>query len=252
MQEKVSAAFSGVCDDEVISVIIPCYNEQNCIEYSIESIVFEDNVEVIISDGGSTDKTLDIVESLSTKYVKKIRVIHGGESRAECQNSGVKFSTGSIVLFLHADTVLRRGWSRLVRDVIRDKRITKKPFIGCFQFSLSKPLKYSLIRYITYRIIEVGTNLRVRLLSLPYGDQALFLEKRVFEALGGFPSIPFMEDYELICLAKKMMEIVVVDMSVVTSNRRWENFGIVWNTLHNQIILVGRAAGVPHDRLVQW
>ena len=73
------------------------------------------------------------------------------------------------------------------------------------------------------------------MLKLPYGDQALFFDKKMFELLGRFPDVPFMEDYDLMKKARKFGTIKILNASIITSARRWTRYGMIWNTLLNQV-----------------
>ena len=102
----------GVRDSHLlpkISVIIPTYNEELSIGVVVAEALKDDNVEVIVSDGGSTDGTL-------SKISKDILLVNGGKSRALCQNIGAEHATGEILLFLHADTILPPEYGTFVRQ----------------------------------------------------------------------------------------------------------------------------------------
>lgn len=125
-----------------ISVIIPTYNEEGSIIKTIHSILksnsnsqeSEDLLEIIISDGGSTDNTLLVCQNYLESLSSKIRFIiaTGGTNRAESQNIGAKESKGGILLFLHADSILPNNWIQLVRNAMIDQ----SNLAGCFKFEL--------------------------------------------------------------------------------------------------------------------
>lgn len=92
-----------------ISVIVPTYNEEKTIKAAVDRALQDVNVEVIISDGGSTDSTL-------RQLPNSVRIVSGGKSRAQCQNIGAEHSTGDILLFLHADTLLPMNYGVFVRQ----------------------------------------------------------------------------------------------------------------------------------------
>jgi glycosyltransferase involved in cell wall biosynthesis len=238
----------------LISVIIPTYNEETSIENTINS-VYESSgddgkfLEIIISDGGSTDNTVAVCRKISTscKNCSRFHISSGGSNRSESQNIGAKDSTGDILLFLHADSILPSSWMQLVWSAMNDR----KNLAGCFKFELflsddvhppnkgqstfSNLLQQSW-RKLCIWAIETGTNVRSLYFSLPYGDQALFFRRRVFlGCFQGFPSTIFMEDYDLIKSIRKYGKIVTVNASVKTSARRWERNGFFWNTFLNQV-----------------
>ena len=99
------------------------------------------------------------------------------------------------------------------------------------------------------RFVTACTNLRSRYLQLPYGDQAIFMQKKIFVALGMFPEIPIMEDYVLVRRARKKGRIVTLTEKVETSARRWRRLGVVQTTCINQLVLLGFICKVPIQTL---
>jgi rSAM/selenodomain-associated transferase 2 len=228
--------------DSKISVIIPCYNEAGSVAATLASIGSDENVEVIVSDGGSGDETVKICQSFNT------RLISGGSSRAECMNKGAAQSSGQILLFLHADSELPKNWAHEVRTSMEQPRT----LLGCFEF---RPVSVALQNSTALRLITRLTNMRSRYFNLPYGDQGLFLRRGVFTAYGGFPALPFMEDFELVDRIRRSGDadaVHTLGVEMRTSARRWETQGVIRNSLVNQAIVLGRQWGVPHNRLVGW
>ncbi len=234
-----------------ISVIIPCYNEVSTIVDVVTRALDDVNVEVIISDGGSTDGTLAEVNKAGTSSNSHcIKTIHSaGSNRSECLNTGSLAATGDILLFLHADTLLPHDWGHSVRRTLLERQI----LIGAFGFRFlvedtkGKPL---------LRLIEWGTNIRSRYFHLPYGDQALFCYKSVFFTLGQFPVQPFMEDYDFIISARSIGKVQTMSLDssnpIQTSARRWIDNGIISNTLWNSFVILGHSVGVPTKNLARW
>lgn len=233
----------------LISVIIPTYNEETTVKSTIDSIIIssenaEESIEIIISDGGSSDDTVKVCRDfLATSSQKsKFHIVFGGTNRSESQNIGAKQATGDVLLFLHADSILPLNWTKSVRFSMNDK----KNLMGCFLFCMilskktirsgeSNYFRNLWISLCTF-IIEAGTNFRSRYFNLPYGDQALFFRRKVFvDCFHGFPSTPFMEDFDLVREVKKYGKIITVPAAVKSSARRWENNGFLWNTILNQV-----------------
>jgi hypothetical protein len=102
------------------------------------------------------------------------------------------------------------------------------------------------------KLIAWGVQWRSKLAQLPYGDQALFLKKSTFTAIGGFPVLPIMEDFVLIQQLKGLGTIGLTNSWVLTSPRRWQRMGIFKTTLINQIIIGGYYMGISPDRLKRW
>ena len=144
------------------------------------------------------------------------------------------------MLFLHADTILPKGWAAYIRDAVENRDTAG----GAFRFSFSE-------RSLKSSFVATMVNIRSRLFSLPYGDQAIFVRKKVFEKLGGVPDIPLMEDVEMVRRIGREGNLVILDASVVTSSRRWDNIGWVKTTIINQSLLYLYLLGVPPGKLVK-
>jgi hypothetical protein len=99
------------------------------------------------------------------------------------------------------------------------------------------------------KVVAAGANIRSRLLNLPYGDQALFVRRDVFEKIQGFNDLPFLEDVDFVRRLCREGSLCVLQSKVITSSRRMIGKGIVKNTFINQIIMAGYSLGVPLERL---
>jgi rSAM/selenodomain-associated transferase 2 len=218
----------------LISIIIPTLNEESNIKAVINSIQSH-NIEIILVDGGSEDKTLLIAKSLDVK------VVVSSPGRANQMNTGAMVASGEILLFLHADTRLPIRFDEMVR------RTLAKPGIvaGAFALQIDAP-DWGL------RLVEFGVKWRSHLWQMPYGDQAIFLTKDVFQKVGNFPQIPIMEDFELMRKLKSLGKIYLLPTPVITSPRRWLKQGILQTTILNQIIVIAYLLGVSPNRICNW
>ena len=161
--------------------------------------------------------------------------------RAAQQNRGAAVAKGRYLLFLHADTLPPAAYADLIRRAL-DRPAT---VAGAFRFRLDQE---GLIA----RLAEPGANLRSTLFRWPYGDQGLFLEKRVFDELGGFAPLPIMEDYELVGRLRRRGAVVTLREAAITSARRWRQVGILRASLGNLAMVAGFRAGVSPDRLARF
>jgi len=222
-------------DDVTISIIIPAINEAHSIAQAIESVSIAADVEVIVVDGGSHDKTPQIARATGA------RVISSPAGRARQMNTGATAAHGSILLFLHADTSLPVGFQRNVREVLARPEVSA----GAFQLHIADPGR-------SFRCIERFVRFRSTILQFPYGDQAIFLKAETFRQLGGFPDCPIMEDYELVRKLRRIGRIAIAPMPIRTSARRWLANGVWRTTLTNQACVVARRLGVSPERLAGW
>lgn len=218
------------------SVIIPTYNEEDNIEKTINSALKGLNIELIVVDGGSEDKTLSIVNKISN-----VKLIKSRPGRAIQQNLAAKHANGEFLLFLHGDSILPERFDKTIGDTLNIEGV----IAGAFSFKLD-------YNSLGTRCLESLVNLRANLLGLPYGDQGIFLKKKDFSSAGGFPEHPIMEDYEFIKLLKKSGRIILVRDPVITSARRWRKLGLLKTTWINQKIILGYHLGVPQEILKKW
>ena len=219
-----------------MSVVIPALNEGHAINRALGSVAAAPDVEAIVVDGGRDSGTLEEAGRFGA------RVMFTAPGRAVQMNAGARAATGSVLLFLHADTVLPEGYDRLIRRALSTSPDT---VAGAFSLKIDSPDP-------RLRMIEGLANWRSRAFSMPYGDQAIFVRADAFFSVGGFPVMPIMEDFELMRRLGGAGSIAHVTEPVLTSARRWEDFGFYRTTLINQAIIIGCMAGVPPDKIVKW
>jgi rSAM/selenodomain-associated transferase 2/rSAM/selenodomain-associated transferase 1 len=217
-----------------ISIIIPSLNEADHIAETIASIGHGDNTQIIVTDGGSLDDTVSIARSLGAT------VIESSPPRSRQLNQGADAASKDILLFLHADTRLPKGFDTSVFSILKQPGVAA----GAFELRIDAPGK-------ALRFIEYVANRRSRYLKMPYGDQAIFMLSAVFHQLGGFPDIPIMEDFELIRRLQKKGHVVTVPEPVVTSPRRWLNHGILKITLIHQLIVLSYFMGASSGTIAR-
>jgi rSAM/selenodomain-associated transferase 2 len=215
-----------------ISVIIPVYNEI-LINECLKNLVGAD--ETIVVDGNGTS-TLDLIESL---HVKKISSQKG---RANQMNEGAKYATSEVLLFLHVDTILPLDALLHVKEALKQKDVVAGAFDLDFDTQKSG-LKF----------IAKIASWRSRTTRLPYGDQAIFIKKDVFESIGGYEDIALMEDVNLMQkLKKQKLKIEIINQKVITSPRRYEKNGILFNLLKNWVLISLYFVGVNPDKLAKF
>ncbi len=219
---------------EKISVIIPTYNEETQIEQTIQNALQGFRVEVIVADGGSLDATCELARDLGVS-VCSCPPEHRG--RARQMNFAMQMAQGDIVLFLHADSLLPPLWDMAVRESMVGRESFDAMRLGHFRFAVSGD-------FWGKKLLTWGTNIRARCLRKPYGDQGFFLRREHFLALGGYDEVPFLEDVLFTKKVKAVGELCEVDMSLLTSGRRWQDHGFFRVTMLNQFLLIAAAWGV--------
>lgn len=214
----------------MISIVIPVYNEQAVIEKTLKSLPFDSGIEVIVVDGNSTDKTMDVVKRFPVKAVLSLR------GRASQMNAGASVAKGDVLLFVHADCVIDpKGLSMI------DQHMVFNCVGGCFTHRIDSA------RWI-YRLIEFSGNVRAEIFKIFYGDQAIFVRKDVFDQIGGFKAVAIFEDAILSKKLRTMGKTVVIDAPAVVSPRRWEKSGVGKTTMINWLLTIGFMIGIaPHQ-----
>ncbi|MEQ1559280.1 MAG: TIGR04283 family arsenosugar biosynthesis glycosyltransferase [Methyloglobulus sp.] len=193
-----------------ISIIIPTLNEAQSIVNCICPLQPLRNLcEIIVVDGCSTDNTRQLVQDLVDT------VIISAQGRAIQMNAGAQHSKGKVLLFLHADTLLPPSAHNLIAESIDRGRQW-----GRFDVQLSgrSPL---------LKVIAFFMNWRSRLTGIATGDQAIFVSKQLFDAVGHYPEIALMEDIALCTHLNKISSPICLKSPVISSGRRWEQFGII-------------------------
>ncbi|MHB8835116.1 MAG: TIGR04283 family arsenosugar biosynthesis glycosyltransferase [Candidatus Methylomirabilia bacterium] len=219
----------------LLSVIIPTLNEAVSLGPTLERVRRADGIEIILADGGSRDATREI----AARTGATVLVTAGG--RAAQQNEAAAVARGRHLLFLHADTLLPDGYADLIRHAL-DRPATAA---GAFRFRTDGSGA-------AMRLVEWGANVRSTVLRWPYGDQGLFMEKRVFDEVGGFSPLPIMEDYELVRRLRRRGPVLTLSEPAITSARRWRRLGALRTTGLNLAMIAGFRAGVPPERLARF
>jgi rSAM/selenodomain-associated transferase 2 len=202
--------------DDRLSIIVPVLNEEAGIAAALQALVplRARGAEVIVVDGGSADRTAALAEPLCD------RLIVAPRGRAAQMNAGAGAAHGDVLLFLHADTQLPADADRLiVAGLAQAGR-------GWGRFDVRIAGQHPLLP-----LIAVLMNLRSRLTGIATGDQAIFVDKAAFAAVGGYPEIALMEDIVLSRRLKRRSRPLCLAARALTSGRRWEKHGVVRTVL---------------------
>ena len=218
-----------------ISIVIPVVNEIDVIAQSVERAWSAGADEVIVVDGGSTDGTLAELATLDCNSVQS------KAGRALQMNNGVKYSTGEVLVFLHADNWLEVDSCAQIRKALKDSGFE----FGAFRQRINDD---SLL----YSWVEFGNELRVKYQGLIYGDQAFFITRKWFDLVEGFPQIDLMEDFQISRTLRKLGRPLLLDGPTFVSPRRWLKVGVVRQTIRNWMMCCAYRLGVSPDRLSQY
>ncbi len=199
----------------MISIVVPMLDEAQALPTLLAHLapLRDRGCEVLLVDGGSRDDSIDIGERAG--FV----VLRAARGRARQMNAGAHAAHGEILLFLHADTRLPPDADALVvRALSRDDRVWGR-------FDVAIDGSTAMLRVIAFLM-----NRRSRWTGIATGDQAIFVRRAAFDAIGGFPDQALMEDIEASRRLKRISPPACIAGRVVTSGRRWERGG-VWRTI---------------------
>ena len=220
--------------DGVVSVIIPVYRDAEALARTLSAMNGAGVETIVCAPAGDT-----AIAALREAR-PDILWLEASRGRARQMNAGAAVARGQWLLFLHADTRLPAGWTAAVDEAGRDPRINA----GCFRFALDSASPMA-------RILERGVRARVALFGLPYGDQAIFVRRDAFEALGGYADVPIMEDVDLVRRLGRRGRLFRSPLPAITSARRWEQDGWIGRTSRHVALILLYFCGVPPARLVR-
>ena len=218
-----------------ISIIIPVLNEAANIEQALHRAWATGPHAVIVVDGGSTDATVELADKLASQVIRSSR------GRGTQQNLGARHATGEVLLFLHADNWLAPDGLRQLLAALLSRDVT----FGAFRQRIEAPGR-------RFRLLERGNAYRVARWGLPYGDQGIFLPKQTFDELGGFPDVPLMEDVLLSRTLRRRGWPVLLPGPLHVSPRRWQQYGVVRQTVRNWMLLAALNSGCSPARLASF
>lgn len=218
-----------------LSVIIPTLNEEVHVERAIESAWKCGASEVIVVDGGSSDNTRSIAQRQAANVLATPR------GRALQQNAGAAAACGDYLLFLHADSYLDEDCGGQLR-----RALTRDGFVaGAFRQRIEAD-------GFRFRLLESGNAARARWLHMPYGDQGISVRADVFQRLDGFPEVPLLEDLLLMRRLRTVGKPVLLPGPLYVNPRRWQQRGVVRQTLENWSLVAAWRLGVAPATLARF
>jgi rSAM/selenodomain-associated transferase 2 len=209
----------------VISLILPVLNEAPILAGALSGLPRTPDLEILLVDGGSTDATRAVAAGFP-----HVRWLSAPRGRGSQMNAGARLARGDLLVFLHSDTALGPAHLAALHRAAADPRVGG----GAFELRLNPPTPF-------LRFVAWGANWRCRLFRLPYGDQAIFVRRDLFFALGGY-SHRRPEDLDLVIRLRRLTRLRLLTPAVSSSGRRWLEHGNLRTTTRHWLYLIRHLA----------
>lgn len=218
-----------------VSIVIPALNAAGelpaCLEHLMEGLGAGLIRELVITDGGSTDETRAMAQAAGAEWVS------GAPSRGGQLRRGCAAAKGDWLLVLHADTHLEPGWAAAVAQHLQEGQGRPAYFRLRFRARGMRPAW-----------VAGWANLRSRLFALPFGDQGLLIRRAEYEAAGGYPDQPLMED---VALVRRLKGLAALPSAALTSAARYQRTGWLRRGTRNLWTLTRYFFGVKPELLAK-
>ena len=218
----------------MVSIVIPAYNEEKALPHTLRELFTQSgDYEVLVIDGGSTDRTRAVLHDFGfsehpsplTPHPSRA-LLTAPKGRGSQMNAGAAAASGNWLLFLHADTVLPTGAIERLNDMEVDGTVQAGGFMHRFS---GNDWRLNLISFLD--------NFRCTRSRIIYGDQALFVRRELFQRLGGFPDVPILEDVALCDRLIRVTEPRLLALAVVTDSRKFVQMGI-WRSFARVLAII--------------
>ena len=198
-----------------LSIVMPVLNEAAGMGAALQALapLRARSTQLMVADGGSSDATVALAHAAGATVVAAPR------GRALQMNAGAEQARAGVLLFLHADTLLPENADQLIAQALADGQAVW----GRFDVHITGQSRM-------LRVVAAFMNFRSRWSGMATGDQAIFMTRAAFDAIGGFPTQPLMEDIEISKRLRQLSHPACLRAKVRTSGRRWETRG-VWRTV---------------------
>lgn len=215
-----------------LSIVIPALNAAAALPRTLRALDApgpDRNREVLVVDGGSSDRTAAVAEEHGA------RVVESAPGRGIQLAEGARQARGRWLLFLHADTIPEAGWADAVFGYC--DRPANRERAAAFRFALDDTARAA-------RRLEAAVAWRTTVLGLPYGDQGLLISRAFYDRLGGFRPLPLMEDVDIVRrIGRRRLDML--DVAAVTSAVRYRRSGYLRRSARNLICLGLYFLGLP-------
>ncbi|MFH9071379.1 TIGR04283 family arsenosugar biosynthesis glycosyltransferase [Streptomyces alboflavus] len=215
-----------------VSIVVPVLNEEATVQTALARLCRDfPDCELVVVDGGSTDATVE----LATPHAK---VVHSPRGRAVQMNTGAAHCTGEVLWFIHADTHVAPDALAQIRAALADPKVVGGGLTLRFDRCGAG------LNYLAYT-----SNARARRLHHIFGDQAMFIRRDVFDALGGFPDLAIMEDLEMSRRLHRRGRLTVLPAASTASARRLVAHGVWRMIVFMQYLKLLYFAGVDPETI---
>jgi rSAM/selenodomain-associated transferase 2 len=199
----------------MISIITPVLNESENIEPFLDGLAkLTGEFEVIFVDGGSSDDTMEKIEHLKSRFNHNLLVLLSSPGRGKQMNMGSVKAKGKILLFLHVDCLIEKDSLKIIERKLENDGVIG----GAFTHSFSDPDPF-------FWLSSAFGNLQSRVTHIFFGDFGIFIRRDIFDQMGGYDDIRFLEDVEFCRKAKKFGKLEAIDRMITTSARRYYQKG---------------------------
>lgn len=217
----------------LISVVVPVLNEEKLIGKSLKVLAEWSDLELIVADGGSMDRTVELASEYAT-------VVSSPPGRPQQMNRGAQQANGEILWFVHVDTILPSNAPEFVRNAIAAGYIG-----GAFRTRFDETNWF-------WDLLTLIDNLRTRLFRIYFGSRAMFVLADTFKQLGGFPEVAILEDVAFSRLMRREGPTVMVDAVALESFRRFRKVGPLRQLLLDIVLIGAFNFGISPDLLAHF
>ncbi|NLW92350.1 MAG: glycosyltransferase family 2 protein [Syntrophomonadaceae bacterium] len=217
-----------------LSIIIPTLNEEDIIEGLLQELLSIPDVQVIVSDGGSSDDTC----AICARY--PVLLVESSRGRGPQFNDGAASASGEILLFMHADSHIEPS---LANEIYQAVDLGNK--WGCCTLTFDN-------RALIFRLIAWQSNLRARLFSMCYGDQGIYCTRELFFEAGQYPPTIFLEDIGLSDRLRRRSPAWMLKGTIETSSRRFLKHGVFRTIIKMQIAKILYRLGEKPEKIMRW
>ncbi len=226
----------------MLSIITPVLNEEENIPAFLAHIDgLEDPLELIVVDGGSTDNTCAALEAAARSFSRRIIVVSSPAGRGVQMNAGARHATGTVLLFLHVDCRITPDAPDAIRRALERDRVIGGGFRHAF--ASRDPLLYLTSWF--------GNLLAARTQTF-FGDFGIFVEKEAFFEIGGYESLPYLEDVEFSRAARRHGRLVRIDRPIIASPRRYHLMGKYRLSAVYILVMLLNMVGIRPKRFIRY